>query len=153
MLLAVPSNTMDVLSILQDAIKSKSAISYTNGSEPASTLGGATHIVLSPSSLFPKSTPTRYRKPGSTSTDPASAPSSFFPLEAVYLAWQLRDATGAEYMKQAREDGLLGNFVSVTERKVLVDWLEGRLSTHENIVPLPSRLRFVRKSLPIRSMR
>jgi len=41
-------------------------------------------------------------------------------------------------MKQARENGLAVGFVSVTERKGLVDWLEGRVADLERIVPLVS---------------
>jgi len=52
------------------------------------------------------------------------------------LAWLLRDAPGAEYMKQARECGLAVGFVSVTERKNVVDWLEGKIPDHEKIVSL-----------------
>jgi parafibromin len=57
-------------------------------------------------------------------------------LEAVYLAWLLRDAPGAEYMKHARENGLVVGFVSVTERKNVVDWLEAKTSDYERIAPL-----------------
>ena len=39
-------------------------------------------------------------------------------------------------MKLARESGLAVGFVSVTERKSLVEWLEGKLATHERIAPL-----------------
>jgi parafibromin len=63
-------------------------------------------------------------------------PQDFFSIEAVYLAWLLRDAPGAEYMKQARESGLAVGFVSVTERKSVVDWLEGKIPDHERIVSL-----------------
>lgn len=41
-------------------------------------------------------------------------------------------------MKQARENGLAVGFVSVTERKSVVDWLEERTSDLPNIVPLES---------------
>jgi hypothetical protein len=84
-----------------------------------------TAILLS----LPKSSPTRYRKPGTSSSD-------FFSVEAVYLAWLLRDAHGEEYMKQARENGLAVAFVSVTERKSVVDWLEGKIADSERIMPL-----------------
>lgn len=70
--------------------------------------------------------------------DPVKHPQDFFSLGAVYLAWLLRDASGAEYMKQARENGLAVGFVSVTERKSVVDWLEERTSDLPNIVPLES---------------
>jgi parafibromin len=131
------SSSIDPLLALRQTIKSKVPITYSNGTEPTSSLVAATHIVLSPALLLPKSSPTRYRKTGvSTSTEPSSNPGDFFSLEAVYLAWLLRDAPGAEYMKQARENGLAVGFVSVTERKNVVDWLEGRIADHEKIIPL-----------------
>jgi parafibromin len=133
----------DPLIILRQAIKSKSPISYANGDEPSPSLASATNIVFSPTSTLPKSTPTRYRKPDvSTSTEPASNPQDFFSIEAIYLAWVLRDAPGAEYMRQARENGLAVGFVSVTERKSVVDWLEGNAMTHERIVPLTCKFSF-----------
>ncbi|KAH7924653.1 hypothetical protein BV22DRAFT_1012842, partial [Leucogyrophana mollusca] len=55
-----------------------------------------------------------------------SSPAECYSLEAVYLAWLLRDAQGAEYVKQARELGLAVGFVSAIERKTVVEWLEGR---------------------------
>ncbi|KAJ7189848.1 hypothetical protein GGX14DRAFT_607685 [Mycena pura] len=73
--------------------------------------------------ILPKSAPTRYRKPGVAT---ATGPDDFFSVEAVYLAWLLQSAPGAEYMKQARENGLAVGFVSVTERK----------NVNERIVPL-----------------
>lgn len=40
-------------------------------------------------------------------------------------------------MKQARENGLVVGFVSVTERKGVVDWLEGRSEDDsDKIIPL-----------------
>ena len=59
-----------------------------------------------------------------------------YSLEALYLTWLLRSAPGAEYMKQARENGLTSGFVSVTERKNVVEWLEGRASDGDKLVPL-----------------
>lgn len=135
------ATTTDPLLILRQAIKAKIPITYAAGEEPSSSLVAATHLVISPGHSIPKSTPTRYRKPGvSTSAEPASNPQDFFSVEAVYLAWLLRDAAGAEYMKQARENGLAVGFVSVTERKNVVDWLEGRIADHERIVPLVGKL-------------
>lgn len=125
----------DALIALREAIKSQTPITYaTEDGSPTAALLSASHLVLSPSFSLPKSTHTRYRKPGASSTDPTAAPADFFTVEAVYLAWLLRDAPGAEYMKQARENGLAVGFVSVTERKSLVDWLEGRVQDHERIV-------------------
>jgi hypothetical protein len=129
--------TSDALLALRQAVKSNSPITYANGGEPSTSFVSATHIVISPDHAFPKSTPTRYRKPGvSTSTDPISNPADFFSLEAIYLAWFLRDAPGAEYMKQTRENGLVVGFVSVTERKNAVEWLEGKMTMNKSIVPL-----------------
>lgn len=124
---------MDPLSSLRDSVKAKYPISFRNQTGTVDTLSKATHIVLS-SQQYAKGIPTTFRKPGATATDPQSDPASFYPLEALYLAWKFKDVTGAEYMKQAREHGLLGSFVSVTERKGLVDWLEGRTSHHANII-------------------
>ncbi|KAH7918861.1 hypothetical protein BV22DRAFT_1041464 [Leucogyrophana mollusca] len=39
------------------------------------------------------------------STPRGAYPAELAPLEAVYLAWLLRVAQGAEYVKQARENG------------------------------------------------
>jgi parafibromin len=130
------SSTPDALLVLQQAIQSQTPITYSKENEPSSSLLSATHLVISPGYSFQKSTPTRYRKPGTSSNDPSSTPQDFFSIEAVYLAWLLRDAPGAEYMKQARECGLAVGFVSVTERKNVVDWLEGKISDNERIVSL-----------------
>ncbi|OBZ75960.1 Cell division control protein 73 [Grifola frondosa] len=132
------SSSTDALLACRQAIKSKIPITYAKDSEPSSTLAAATHLVISPTLSLPKSTPTRLRRPGETSIDPSSNPQDFFPVEAVYLAWLLRDASGAEYMKQARENGLAVGFVSVTERKGVVDWLEGRTESLSGLVPLVS---------------
>jgi hypothetical protein len=122
----------DPLLALRHAIKTKSAITYVANSEPTASLLAASHIVLSPTLSLPKSTTTRYSKPGTS----ASSPSDFFTLEAVYLAWLLRDAPVAEYMKQARDNGLAVGFVSVTERKSIVEWLEGKVQDLKRIVSL-----------------
>jgi parafibromin len=59
-----------------------------------------------------------------------------YSLEALYLAWQFRAAPSAEYMKQMRENGLNVGFVSVTERKDVVEWLEGKSADSGKIIPL-----------------
>jgi len=112
------SSQTDPLIALRQAIKSKTNITYSSDS---------TQLVIA-GIAFPKSSSTRYRKPGATS--------DFYSLDAVYLAWLLKDAPGAEYMKQARERGLGVGFVSVTERKHVVDWLEGASSDQDRVVPL-----------------
>lgn len=133
------SSDTDVLSALQTAIKSKARITYTDASaNQTPNLLGATNLVLGDGKSFLKSAPTRLRKPGTSSSDPSANPGDFFTLGAVYLAWLHRDASGAEYMKQARENGMAVGFVSVTERKSLVEWLEGRNAHWERIVPLAS---------------
>lgn len=130
-LLDTMSSDLDVIAALRDTIsKNKKnnikALPYKNGSADVSSFSEATHLVLSPTQILPKSAPTRLRKPGSTSTNPQANPQDFFSLGAVYLAWLLRDAPGAEYMKQVRENGLTTGFVSVTERKGVVEWLSGK---------------------------
>ncbi|KAI0810833.1 RNA polymerase II accessory factor [Irpex lacteus] len=128
-------STPDALLALRNAIRSKTRITYTKGSEPTTSLATATDIVLSPTLTLPKSSPTRLRKPGTTSTDPSANPQDFYTLHAVYLAWCLRDAHGAEYLKQTRENGLPVGFISITDRKSIVDWLEGRVADLESIAP------------------
>ena len=134
----------DALLSLQRAIKSKTQVKFTDAaSNPVASLPAATHIQLQHGPL-PKSAPTRLRKPGGSASDPPDSPEEFFSLCAVYLAWANRDASGAEYLRQARENGLgAGGFVSVTERKSVVDWLEGRIPHLDNIVSLPCELREV----------
>ena len=129
------SGTEDALLALRNAIKSQSVISYTTNGESTPSLATATHIVLSSQSLS-KSTPTRFRKPGISGSDPASSPEDFFTLDAIYVTWLLKDASVTEYMKQARDNGLTGGLVNVTERKSVVDWLEGRVANHPSVVPL-----------------
>lgn len=111
----------DPLLTLQQAIKYQTQIEYSSGS-PQIKIGENT---------FPKSTPTRYRRAGGGQGD-------FYSLEALFLAWHLKDATGAGYMKQTREYGLTAGFVSVTERKHVVDWLEGRTVDLDRVAPLES---------------
>lgn len=129
------SSGNDALLALRQAVTSKTTVTYTKDSGPVSTLSAATHIVLSPTSTLPKATPTRLRKPGANGTDPQSNPQDFFALGAVYLAWQLRDASGAEYMKQVRENGYTVGFVSVTERKAVADWVEDKVQELSGLVP------------------
>jgi parafibromin len=117
----------DPLLALRQAIQTKADIELLGADgSPVPSLGPATELVLGPDVTFPKGTPTRLRRP---------TPGEMYALEAVYLAWFLRDAPGAEYIKQAREAGLAAGFVSVTERKRLVDWLEGTVEEHDGLVP------------------
>ncbi|KAI0294655.1 RNA polymerase II accessory factor [Multifurca ochricompacta] len=131
-------STKDPLDALRAAISAKYEIVPVNASgSPAGSLRAATHLRLSTATTLPKNAPTRLRKAGSSMTDPSSQPDGFFMLEAVYLAWLLRDTPGGEYMKQAREHGLpAGGFVSLTERKSIVDWLKRAITLLDSIVPL-----------------
>lgn len=119
---SLPSMTAkpDPLLALKQALKFQTPIEYSPHS-PQLQIGD---------NAFPKFSPTRYRKAGG----------DFYSIEAIYLAWLLKDATGAEYMKQAREYGLTVGFVSVTERKHVVDWLEGRTSDQDRVAPLDCEL-------------
>lgn len=127
------NNDADPLLALRQAIKAKTTITYTQNGEPCQNLLDATHLVVSPTCSLEKSAPTRYRKPGVAA---AAGSDDFFSVEAIYLAWLLQSAPGADYMKQARENGLAVGFVSVTERKNVVGWLEGKISENDRIVPL-----------------
>ncbi|TEB31375.1 RNA polymerase II accessory factor [Coprinellus micaceus] len=107
--------TPDALSTLQQAIKSRSPITYSTTSSPSDAtplLSQATHLTA----------PTRFRKPPPNHAE-------FYSLDALYLAWVLKDAAVAEYMKQARENALAHGFVGITERKKVVDWLEGEAAS------------------------
>ncbi|PPQ91787.1 hypothetical protein CVT25_000432 [Psilocybe cyanescens] len=123
------SSDSDSLLALRQAVKSQTKVTYVNKTGPCSSLHDATQLVID-GKLYPKSSRTRYRKAGTSA--------GFYSLDAVYVAWLLRQANGAEYMKQAREHGLAVGFVSVTERKHVVDWLEGKASDHDRIAPLAS---------------
>ena len=114
------SAATDPLLALKQTLKSQTQIEYSSHT-PQLKIGN---------NVFPKSTSTRYRKPGG----------DFYSIEAIYLAWLLKDATGAEYMKQTREHGLTVGFVSVTERKHVVDWLEGKTSDQDRVAPLDCEL-------------
>ncbi|KAJ7796140.1 RNA polymerase II-associated protein [Mycena olivaceomarginata] len=127
------NNDADALLALRQAIKAKTTITYAQNGEPCQNLLDATHLVVSPTCSLQKSAPTRYRKSGVAAV---AGSDDFFSVEAIYLAWLLQSAPGADYMKQARENGLAVGFVSVTERKNVVAWLEGKISENDRIVPL-----------------
>ena len=134
-------SSSDALAALRSAAASKFFIAPVDSADAlAPSLLLATHLRLSPTLVLPKSTPTRLRRPASASanasagasaaapSDPLAEPDAFFSLAAVYLAWSLRDASSAEYMKHARESGLAVGFVGLTERKGVVEWLSGKLA-------------------------
>ncbi|KAF8832106.1 hypothetical protein HHX47_DHR1000999 [Lentinula edodes] len=131
------SSTLDALLAFRQAIQSHNQtilLSSPSTSTPVESLSQATHIQISPSEIFPKSTPTRWRK-GSSSTSTSSLTlNDLYTLEAIYLAYQLKSLPAPNYTKQAREDGLGIGMVSVTERKIVVDWLEGNSDSSERLV-------------------
>lgn len=130
-------STTDALSALRDAIQARFSISYVTASnEPTTTLANASSLVLGPSLILPKSSPTRLRKPGQTGTDWNASPQEFYPLEAVFLVWNLRDAASGDYMRAVKEAGVtLASMVAITEKSSVIEWLEGRLLDHPNILP------------------
>ena len=134
-------STTDALSALRDAIQTRISISYlTASNEPTTTLSNASSLVLGPGSTLPKSSPTRLRKPGQTGTDWNVSPQEFYTLEAVFLAWHLRDAATGEYMRAVKEAGVpLASMVAITEKSGVVEWLEGRLLDHPNILALQGK--------------
>jgi parafibromin len=142
-------STADALSALRDAIQARSSISYVTASNgPTTTLSNASSLVLVPGLTLPKSSPTRLRKPGHTGTDWNMAPQEFYTLEAVFLAWHLRDAATGEYMRAVKEAGVpLASMVAITEKSGVVEWLEGRLLDHPNI--LPSQGAYQTKNRPV----
>ncbi|KAF9018742.1 RNA polymerase II-associated protein [Hymenopellis radicata] len=124
----------DAALTLRQAIKGKQIITYAINDQPCSSLSTATHVVIPPHS-FPKSTATRFRKLDVTTP---TGPNDFYSLEALYLAWHLKDASAAEYTRQARENGVgVGLLVSVTARKRVLEWLEGDIDDGDLIVSLP----------------
>ncbi|KAJ8699226.1 accessory factor associated with RNA polymerase II, variant 3 [Pleurotus ostreatus] len=139
----------DCLLALRQAIKSKAAVTFTKDGESTTSVSAATHVHVPPNHSFPKDTPTRYRKPDSKSSDPSANPQDFYSLVAIYVAWMLKDLTGSEYMKQCREHGLSLGYISITERKAVIDWLEGKDTHPERFAPLsdanssPSKRKYV----------
>lgn len=123
----------DVLNALRDAISRNQPITFLDGSTPSTSLTpGTTHIVLSPTLTVPRNTPTRFRRSAtSTATDPEANPKDFVSLEALLLVWTLRSSAAGDYVRQARA---VPGYVAVTDRKGIVEWLEGKRAEHENIV-------------------
>ena len=127
---------MDPLLALRQAISSQSPITYLNeNNEPCDTLQQATWLLFSPDVKISKVAPTRFQKPNASTRDWVGHPEDFFAVQAVLLVWLTRGAPGGEYLKQAREMFAGTGFVSVTDRKPLVEWLEGTLDTLERIIP------------------
>ncbi|KAG8746165.1 accessory factor associated with RNA polymerase II [Ceratobasidium sp. 414] len=126
----------DVLNALRDATTSGRPITFLEDNAPSTSLTPATtHIVLSPTVTVPRSKPTRFRRSASsTATDPDANPGEFVSVEAMLLVWILRSASAGDYMRQARS--VPGGYVAVTERRGIVEWLEGKRTEHGNILPI-----------------
>ncbi|KAG9073694.1 accessory factor associated with RNA polymerase II, partial [Ceratobasidium sp. 370] len=125
----------DVLNALRDATTSGRPITFLDGNVPSNSLTPATtHIVLSPTVTVPRNKPTRFRRSASsTATDPDANPGEFVSIEALLLLWTLKSASAGDYMRQARA---VPGYVAITERKGIVEWLEGKRAEHGNIVPI-----------------
>lgn len=125
----------DPLLLLRAALSANTAITLlhiapTDDDAPLSlanatevyTLPDCTHVAFpspsspsSPAPLFPKGTKTRYL---------AAVDGDAFDLQTLLFAFLQREAPVGEYMRQAREMGT--GFVSVTERRNIVEWLSGK---------------------------
>ncbi|KAJ3998499.1 RNA polymerase II accessory factor cdc73 family protein [Lentinula boryana] len=133
------SSTPDALLAFRRAIQShKQAVLLSSPltSTPVESLSQATHIHIPPSDVFPKSTPTRWRKGFSSTSTSNITLNDLYTLEAIYFAYQWKSLPAQNYTKQAREDGLGIGMVSVTERKMVVDWLEGVSESTEGLIDL-----------------
>ncbi|GAA5883032.1 hypothetical protein JCM16303_006800 [Sporobolomyces ruberrimus] len=122
------STLPDPLLTLRSTLTSSRSITLL--SLPASTevysLSTSTHIQfphLSSSPSFPKDTPTRfYQRP--TTNPESDTETPVYDLQTLLFGWQHRDASTAEYLREARNEKV--GFVSVTDRKVLMEWLSGK---------------------------
>jgi len=130
----------DILYSLRQSIKSKFEIGFVKGTEPHPTLAGCTHITVTPTLTVPRTAPTRWRRPeqanapsSAPATDPTAEPDRFFSVDAIVLAWQARDGSVAEYLRQARD---VARNVPLTERKNVVDWLDGKVKDTDHIAAL-----------------
>ncbi|KAJ4485843.1 RNA polymerase II accessory factor cdc73 family protein [Lentinula aciculospora] len=133
------ASTLDALLAFRQAIQTNIQtvlLSSPSTSTPVESLSQATHIHIPPSKIFSKSTPTRWRKGSSSTSTSSIVLNDLYTLEAIYLAYQLKSLPAPNYTKQAREDGLGIGMVSVTERKLVVDWLEGGSESNERLVEL-----------------
>jgi parafibromin len=127
----------DPLSLLRLSISQSTPpiLSYTpDPASPSSTtpvsLSSASFLIF-PSSAFPLSTQTRFRKSDGTSVD----------LRSIYFAWLHREDTIPDYITKAQNlgDGVVTN-LAFLERLELVTWLEGGQEESEFIRPLPSTI-------------
>ncbi|KAL8292890.1 hypothetical protein RQP46_000584 [Phenoliferia psychrophenolica] len=143
------SSVVDPLLLLRTSLSSNATITLLaaapgeDGAAPDAAQGEevykleeCSHIAFpvssasAPRPVFPKETKTRYL---------AQVGGDAFTLQALLFAYIQRDETAPNYMKNARAAGL--QFVSVIERKGVVEWLAGRSDIEGpagRIVPLES---------------
>ncbi|KAG9010221.1 accessory factor associated with RNA polymerase II [Tulasnella sp. 427] len=131
-------NSTDPLVALQDAIKRNETISYLKDGAPAQSLKAATHVKLGSQAVLLKSTPTRWRRPANDkeapAMDPSTDPAKFFALDAIALIWNTRSDPAAVYMRQATTEVVI--YVQLTDRRPVLDWLEGKIQNHDRLAPL-----------------
>lgn len=130
-------SSVDPLLALQDAIKRNEAITYLKDGAPVQSLKAASHVKLGSTTVMPKSTPTRWRRPTSdkeaVAMDPSADPSKFFALDAIALTWNTRTEPAAVYMRQATTEVVI--YVQLTDRRPVLDWLEGKIQNHDRLAP------------------
>ncbi|KAG8967273.1 accessory factor associated with RNA polymerase II [Tulasnella sp. 425] len=131
-------SSADPLLALQDAIKRNEAITYLKDGAPVQSLKAATHVKLGSAAVMPKTTPTRWRRPTSDkealAMDPSADPSKFFALDSIALTWNTRTEPAAVYMRQATTEVVI--YVQLTDRRPVLDWLEGKIQNHDRLAPL-----------------
>lgn len=120
----------DPLELFRAALSSASPPTLLNAaSEPASSLSSAAYI------SFPQSGADLINLVPSTSTRYTSKPgqrTEFYTLAQIYLAWSEREAGVREYLEKGQAEG--AGYVSVADRRGVVDFLEGRNDATERVV-------------------
>lgn len=112
--------------LLRNAISSNKTIQLFNAQTPVFDLPSSTTISFPSASTpsttksFPKLTQTRLMKPAASSEDVT------YDLETLLYAVLNNALTAGEYMKKATQDGV--KTVNLTDRKLVIDWLEGKSS-------------------------
>ncbi|ORY44642.1 RNA pol II accessory factor, Cdc73 family-domain-containing protein [Leucosporidium creatinivorum] len=118
--------TTDPLLLLRSALSTGNKINLldASGTEVFSLTSASTIAFppYSPSTTFPKSTPTRYLTGAVAHSSSGARPT--YDLQTLLHAYLLRDSPVPEYMKQSREGGV--PFVSVTDRRFVVEYLGGK---------------------------
>lgn len=71
--------------------------------------------------------------------DPSLEPHRFFSFDAILIVWTTRTDNAATYMRQATTE-VQEAYVSLTERRNVLDWLEGKIPDPEKIAPLVTGL-------------